>query len=244
MRLVDIHSHILPGVDDGSPDIETSLKLLEMCKEQGITDIIATPHFDASVNNTEEFEYIVAQALNELNAAAGDDLPKIYTGCEVYYFKGIGKSQGIKSLTLCGSRYILLELPNMTIDSTVLKDITDLSEVLGLIPIIAHIERYSDEKGFKDLLKLISKGVIYAQINAPSLLGAPYKHTVIKLIKNGMISFIASDTHSVKLRPPMLKEALDVVGKKFGDEFREMFVKNTDYIYRHIISRQVGNNGE
>ena len=51
MRLVDIHSHILPGVDDGAFDVETSVKLLQMCKEQGITDVIATPHFDASFNN-------------------------------------------------------------------------------------------------------------------------------------------------------------------------------------------------
>lgn len=237
MRLVDIHSHILPAVDDGAIDVETSLKLLKMCKEQGITDVIATPHFDASFNNIDEFQYIVAQALDELNDATDGDLPNVHTGCEVYYFKGIGKSQGIKPLTLCGSRYILLELPNTTIDNTILKDITDLSDVLGLVPIIAHIERYANEKGFKELLKLISKGVAYAQINAPSLLDSPFRRTVIKLIKNGMVSFIATDTHSVVHRPPMLKEALDVVAQKFGDEYRDMFIKNTDYLYRQIVAR-------
>ena len=235
MRLLDIHSHILPAVDDGAPDVETSIELLKMCKEQGITDIIATPHFDASVNNIEEFEYIVAQALAELKCASDKSLPNVYTGCEVYYFKGIGKSRGVKSLTLCGSRYILLELPNITIDKTVLKDITDMSEVLGLIPIIAHIERYADEKGFKDLLKLIAKGGAYAQINAPSLLGSPYRRPVIKLIKRGLISFIATDTHSVKSRPPLIREALDVVAQKFGEEYREMFIKNTEYLYRQTI---------
>lgn len=234
VRLLDIHSHILPGVDDGSPDVETSLKLIEMCKEQGITDIIATPHFDASVNNIEEFEYIVAEALSKLKTAMNDDLPNIYTGCEVFYFKGIGKCQGIKSLTLCGSRYILLELPNTTIDGTILKDITDLSEVLGLIPILAHIERYSDEKGFKNLLKLVSKGLAYAQINASSLLYSPHKRTVMKLIKRGLISFIATDTHSIKSRPPLIREALDVVSNKFGEEYSEMFIKNTDYLYNRI----------
>lgn len=242
MRLVDIHSHILPGVDDGSPDVETSVKLLEMCKEQGITDIVATPHFDASVNNIEEFEYSVSQALSELKAAVDESYPNIYTGCEVFYFKGIGKSRGIRSLTLCGSRYILLELPHTSIDSTILKDISDISEVLGLIPIIAHIERYAEQKGFKDLLKLLATGVGYAQINAAAVLSPAYKRTVKKLMKRGYISFIATDTHSPVHRPPLMREALDEVAATFGEDYRDMFIKNTEYFYNTAVGRKENTN--
>ena len=66
MRLMDIHSHILPGVDDGAKDVETAVRLLEMIKEQGITDVIATPHFDASVDNMEEHLQRVEDAKQEL----------------------------------------------------------------------------------------------------------------------------------------------------------------------------------
>lgn len=238
MRLLDIHSHILPGVDDGSPDVETSIRLLEMYREQGITDVIATPHFDASVQSIEEFQHTVCEAVRELSYSLYDGLPNIYTGSEVYYFKGIGRSRGILPLTLCGSRYILLELPHARIDSTILKDISDFSEILGLIPIIAHIERYSDQRGFKDLLKLLSEGAGYAQINAPSLLSPPHKRTVFKLMKQGHISFIATDTHSVRHRPPLMKEALQAVSTAFGDDYRDMFIKNTDYLYNAIIGKR------
>ena len=240
MKLLDIHSHILPAVDDGSPTVETSVKLLEMCKEQGITDIIATPHFDASIHNIEEFQYIVNEAYNELMEVWSEELPKVYIGSEVFYFKGIGKSQGIKALTLCKSRYILLELHNAPITKSVLQDITDLQETLGLIPIIAHIERYADEKGFKDLLKLLASGGGYAQINAASVLSAPYKRPAIKLMKQGHISFIATDTHSVKRRPPMMREALDAVATLFGEDYKTMFIKNTEYLYNKMIGEANG----
>ncbi len=240
MRLLDIHSHILPAVDDGAIDLDTSLKLLEMYKEQGITDIIATPHFDASVHNIEEFEYIVKEAYNELMAAKDEDMPNIYTGSEVYYFKGIGKSKGVRALTLCGSRYLLLELANGPITSSVISDITDLSETLGIIPIIAHIERYADEKGFKDLLKLISSGGCYAQINASSLLSPPFKRIAFKLMKQGYISFLATDTHSIIHRPPLLKEALDAVASTFGEDYKEMFIKNSNYLYKRIVGDKNG----
>lgn len=235
MRLLDIHSHILPNVDDGAKDVAESIKLLEICKEQGITDIIATPHFDASVHNIDEFHYIVNEAYEELNAARSDDLPEVYLGSEVYYFKGIGKSSGIRSLTLCGSRYILLELPIAPIKSNVLNDITDLYESLGLIPIIAHIERYSDQKGFKDLIKLLSSGIGYAQVNAASVISAPFKRTVMKLMKNGHISFVASDMHSVKHRPPLMREALNAVAAAFGEDYKAMFIKNGEFLYKTII---------
>jgi hypothetical protein len=117
----------------------------------------------------------------------------------------------------------LLELAHGPITSSVISDITDLSETLGIIPIIAHIERYADEKGFKDLLKLISAGSCYAQINAASLLSPPFKRISFKLMKQGYISFLATDTHSIVHRPPLLKEALSAVASVFGEDYKEMF---------------------
>lgn len=234
--MLDIHSHILPGVDDGAQDVETSVALLHMMKEQGITHVIATPHFDAMHQNIDEFEYMIADAFKRLSdATAGLELPQVSIGSEVFYFSGIGKSSGIRDLTLCRSDYLLIELPICRITPDILRDISDLNNRIGLIPIIAHIERYSGERGFKSLLELIASGEAYAQINAASLFDSPYKKITHKLIKRGYISFIATDTHSVIGRPPKLREALQEIELSLGKSFSDMFVRNSERLCREIF---------
>lgn len=240
MVLVDIHSHILPGVDDGASDVETSVKLLEMMKEQGISHVLATPHFDASQCNTEEFSYYVSKAVKTLSDFTyGRDLPEVYTGCEVYYFPGISKSNGIKYFTLANSKYLLLELCyGQPITDRVIHEIIDLHDKFGIIPIIAHIERYSKEKGFKKLLELVRHRVCIAQINTMSLMDKqPYKKVVLKLLKQGYISFIATDAHSVKFRPPLMDKALEVIKNNLGQEFVDALLKNSDDFYNNVLRK-------
>ena len=240
MNYVDIHSHILPGVDDGAQDVETAVKILEMMKEQGITDVFATPHFDASQCSFEEFNKDVSNARKLLaEATYGTDLPQVHMGCEVYYFPGISKSGGIKQLTLGGSKFLLLELCyGQAITDKVVREIVDVYNNFGIVPVIAHIERYSKEKGFKKLLDLISHRICIAQINAASLMDKqPYKRISLKLIKLGYISFIASDAHSVKFRPPLMDKAFDVIKNNLGQEYVDAFAKNSNDFYRHVIEK-------
>lgn len=236
MHLMDIHSHILPGVDDGAKTVEDSITLLEMMAEQGITDVIATPHFYASEQNIEDFFEKIDTAKEQVLQAVGKKkLPTLHIGSEVHFFKGIGRSSGIKALSLGNSRYILLELRNDTIDKDVIKDIHGIIYDIGMIPIFAHIERYASERGFKELLKLIAEGEGYGQINAASLLYPPFKRITHRLIKKGYVSFIATDSHSVDARPPLLKAALTEVRKSFGDDYAETFIKNTDFLFGKVI---------
>lgn len=240
MHLLDIHSHILPAVDDGARDVKTSIELLKMMKKQGITDVIATPHFDASIHNIDDFYSVVKLAKEELDREkSGLDLPNVLIGSEVFYFRGIGKSYGIKSLSLANSNYLLLELQNAPIDDFVIKDINGMVYDLGLTPIFAHIERYAGEKGFKRLLELISYGVCYAQVNSASLIEPPFKRTAYKLIKKGYVSFIATDSHSPLQRPPMMDKALEEIGREFGSKTVNTFVENSDVLYNKIINSQV-----
>lgn len=238
MKLIDIHSHILPGVDDGAKDIETSILILEEMKKQGITDVIATPHFDAQYDNMDDYNKKVENAKKLLDKAVlGKELPQVHIGSEVYYFKGIGKSYGARSLALANSDYILLELPRRAFDDDLVKDIQNLYDVIGLIPVLAHIERYAGERGYKKVLKLVESGVALAQINAPSLFTSPFKRITSKLIKNGYISFIATDSHSIDSRPPMMEQALNEVEKRFGGHQKRVFLRNSDRIYREIFKK-------
>ena len=236
MVLMDIHSPILPCVDDGPKDIETSLSILQMMKDQGITDVIATPHFVATVENLEEYMERVNTSFSSLSSLAkAKNLPNIHLGSEVFYFNGISKSQSIKSLCINNSNYLLLELPNYTVTDYILKSIKELKENFRITPIIAHIERYYHERGFRNLLKLVKDGTVLTQVNASSLLDSPHKKAVLKLIKKGYITFIATDTHSLVNRPPLLDKALHEVAVRFGGKQKSIFIKNTEKLYNEII---------
>lgn len=235
MRLLDIHSHILPGVDDGSKNTETSIELLKIMKEQGITDVVATPHFNATLDNMDDYLYAVSDAYEKLKAAVkGQSLPDIHIGCEVYCFSGIGRSTGIRPLCIANSKHLLLELPNRTIDDKTINDIKGISNNLNIMPIIAHIERYSGERGFKTLLEVISSGYAYAQVNASSVIYPPFKRITHKLIKQGYITFIATDTHSPDHRPPLMAQALDEIENSFGKKYRDRFINNSERLYNQL----------
>ncbi len=237
MNLIDIHSHILPEIDDGAQDANEAIELLQAMKSQGITDVIATPHFIASEHNLEEYLSDVAEAKKLLEASKKDlDLPNVYLGSEVYYFAGIGKSKAISLLCLNNTKYLLLELATTDINKYVLEDIANLRNNLDIIPIIAHIERYSKEKGFRKLLKLIDSGVCLAQLNASSLFLPVFKKAAYKLIKKGYISFIATDTHSIKYRPPMLTHALAAIETNLGKSYKVHLLQNLEAFQKEITS--------
>ena len=110
---VDFHSHILPGVDDGSKSVEESLELLRMEAQQGIRHVLATPHFYASHDTPERFLKRRAAAWEKLRAAMANEpgLPEVTLGAEVYYFNGISDSDVLKELTIGKKRFILIEMP-------------------------------------------------------------------------------------------------------------------------------------
>lgn len=218
MNYLDIHSHILPAVDDGANDIETAIELLEILKKQGVTHIIATPHFYPDTDSASDFAERVGEAYQSLSrAVCGKELPKVYLGCELHYFGGMGRSKSLRQFAIHGTNYILLELQyGADITNAVLQDIIDIYEHSGLLPIFAHIERYSKLKGYKKLLKLIAGGNALAQINAESVISKSYGKTTQKLIKSGLVSFLASDTHSINARPPLIEDALTHITEHLG----------------------------
>lgn len=236
MTFLDIHAHILPAVDDGARDMETAIALLEMLKSQGVTHVVATPHFYPDTDNAEEFIDITQKAYKELTTGINHrDLPKVFLGCELRYFSGIGKSSAIKQFVISGTKYLLLELPyGAPITKTVLQDIIDINERQGLMPIFAHIERYGKAPGFKKLLKLVSDGYALAHINASAIATKEVARLCEKLVKRGYISYIASDTHSPKHRPPQFDKALAVITDRLGKSFTNRLIIKANQLLEEI----------
>lgn len=238
MRLADIHSHILPEIDDGADSIEMSLSLLKEMKKQGITDVIATPHFYADEINIDEFKESVNTAAARLNAVKEDGLPNIHLGAEVLYFKGIGSAAIVEDLTIKGTDYLLLELSGAPIGKYVIDDLLALVDS-GIVPILAHVERYAHCSGFKGLLNMISDELILAQINAESLTKSPYYRTATKLVKKGYVTFIGTDAHNLTDRPPKMAEALGEIERVFGRRRKNMFVENSQRLLDEITQGKV-----
>ena len=228
--MIDIHTHILPLVDDGSIDNGLSLTMLKECVNQGITDVILTPHYrkmyklspNVLVGEFEKFKKVVSDANTPIN---------LYLGQEIfidYNYKRLFETK--KVLTMNDSKYVLIEF-DYEIEVDMLDIIYEL-KMLGFIPIIAHYERYlmSDVETAMEIKAL--GGLI--QINAESIVGKTkryYAGLIKKLFKNNLVDFVASDVHHNRVNHLLL--AKQHVQKKFGKETaNKVFVENAKMIIK------------
>lgn len=212
----DIHSHILPGVDDGSPDMETTLLMLRQAMEQNIGTMIATPHYRVGGDNlpVEELMRIRDQVQDEAMKMKKDF--KLLLGNELYYSESILDVLKMgEALTLAGSRYVLVEFGFSEDYKKIYKGMGNLVNA-GYIPILAHIERYKCLHRRTDLLEELIELGCYLQMNSNSLLGnlftdAGYNR---QLVYRRLIHFIGSDCHDSKVRVPKMKAVAEVLRKK------------------------------
>lgn len=231
--LVDIHCHILPGVDDGAPDMDTSKAMIREAYEQGVRYIIATPHYRPEMFEPSMKKVLkVYRELREYAAEAGIGLR---LGCEYYR-----NEQMIRHLdhklrpTMLGSRYVLTEFSTNDSFVTVRNYIYELV-AHGYQPIIAHIERYFCCQELEKVLELKRLGALI-QVNADSVLG--YEgHTIKKfcatLMKKDLVGFIGSDAHNLGERKMNLGKCSDYVTRKMGQNYADtIFMENPRQIWK------------
>jgi len=236
--MLDIHSHILPAVDDGAKTIDESLSILEAMYAQGITDVVATPHFYPHDDNLDDFNNKVKKAFSTLKEAIGDKkLPNIYLGCEILYYSGISKASSLRNFTINGSDYMLLELNSYYINDSLFNEILYLREERGIIPIIAHIERYCKARKYKALIEFVKQNKILTQVNSTSFFAREYKRTLNKLFNSGVVSFIATDSHSMSRRPPLLAHAFEIIEAAHGPQIKQKLLKNANDLYLEITNK-------
>ncbi len=219
---IDIHSHIIPGVDDGSQDLETSMALLRMAAENGTTDIIATPHvIDVSTMLTWDAIRRHVEALQK--AADGQGIPiRIYPGAETELNWDLLElmRKDHSAFCLAGSRYCLMEMPSLMLPPHLEEIIYEL-QLMDIVPVLAHPERQMQlmEKPEK-LLELLEKGCA-AQSNGGSVTGVfgpKVQHNVEQLLEQKVIAFMGSDAHNLRHRNTNLKEARETMTARWGGE--------------------------
>lgn len=216
--MTDWHSHILPNVDDGSQSVEESIQLLKMLKQQGVDTVIATPHFHANSISVDEFKENCKTALDRLKAAIPSDFPKIVLGAEVRYYSGISKLKNLNELCVEGTDILLVEMPFEKWTKYTVNEIIELASMSNVTLVLAHIERYFSFVSSDTLTTLLRNGVHF-QANASFFDSFTSRSKAIKMLKSGIISFIGSDLHNIKHRPPVLDRAFKVICKKLGQDY-------------------------
>lgn len=234
--MLDIHTHILPGIDDGAKNVNDSVELLLQMQKQGVTSAAATPHFFPATAVLEDFLAERDEAYGKLFSAAGKDFPiKVLPGAEVLYFEGIGSFEDIGKLTIGNSRYLLLELLGLNrIDGKIISDIEKLGNNFGIVPIIAHVERYCRYRGYKRLTDAIASGAALCQVNADFISSKQSVRAVKKLLKRGLVDFVASDCHDPLLRPVKLDAAFRFI-RGFNPDAEKAIRQKTEKVESELI---------
>lgn len=216
---IDFHSHILPGIDDGSSSVEESIELLKMEYEQGITRVVATPHFYANLDSPEHFLEKRAKAKEMLDEALKDypDFPEISLGAEVYFFRGISDSDALSELTIDDKRFILIEMPESPWTDSMYSELEAIYTQRGIMPIMAHMDRYIMPFKTHRIPERFEDMHVLVQANASFFLrGGMTSAMALRLLKDDKIQLIGSDCHNIKARPPKIREALEIIEKKLG----------------------------
>lgn len=233
---VDIHSHIIPGVDDGSQSFEESIDMLNIAYEQGVRTMYATPHYGSGKEKydrellLDRFEELKEKALD-----VGEEGIELILGNEVYYHQDTVELLDKKEIfTMGGSRYVLMEFAYGISYNELYRSLQRVINA-GYVPILAHIERYYClYRKFSEIASLRDMG-IGLQINADSVIAKLSSEASFcrKLIRNGYIHFLASDCHRVGWRPPVMKDGYSALEKKTPQEYLDRLMKVNPDILRN-----------
>ncbi|MBQ2675828.1 MAG: hypothetical protein IJF54_00305 [Clostridia bacterium] len=226
-NIVDFHSHILFDIDDGPTTIEKSLKILDSEKQQNVSDILLTSHFYADTDDVNKFINIRQDRYEKLCAANQTGI-NLHLAAEVYLCRDLTLLSSVKDLCISGTDRILLEIPHeKEINSHILNLINQVASNYNVIPVIAHIDRYFDYiKYYRDVIdELIDLGC-ELQLNASALLERKTLKEARRLLENGCISYIGSDTHNTHKRKCNIAEGYSVIIDEFGKDVAEYLNMN------------------
>ena len=231
--MTDLHCHILPGVDDGAANLDVALTLVDMMARQGVRRIALTSHFRSDKMTPEQFLESRSAAWEELKGALKPTADEIQfkLGSEVFFAPGIGQLD-LQRLCLEGTDLLLLELPTNYYPQFLDHTLLDL-QARGIVPLIAHVERYAYVMEDPSLLAQWIRNGAYIQVNAGALRPErSQRKQVLKLMKWGLVHVIASDTHSPDKRPPNLQMAMQTIRDSLGQETVDRLLRNAQTLFQ------------
>lgn len=232
-HIIDFHSHILPGIDDGSQNVEQSIAMLQAESAQGVSHVVLTPHFYAQQDDPKHFFHAREQAERTLRQAMAtvSGLPTLSVGAEVYYFNGLWNVSCLPDFAIDGGKYILVELPMPPYPERIFQDLERIYEKRDLIPVIAHIDRYLAPFHTRKLLNRLSELPVILQANGDFFLDPLTRSMALRMLKKGQIRLLGSDCHNMTDRAPNLERALTVIRDHLGEDALSTVVQTGQTIF-------------
>lgn len=204
--MIDTHTHILPGIDDGAQTVDESLRMLRRSCVQGVQTVVLTPHFYPDTESVESFLHRRAEAFARLKeAVAGQKIPQLVLGAEVAWCPGLERMEKIRQLTIGQSDFLLLELPYGAWTEAQLDCVRRLISDAGVTPVIAHVERalHLQRHGQFQALRELE---IPLQLSAGIFRQLFGKKRALRLLSSGRW-MLGSDCHNMTNRRPCMDDA-------------------------------------
>lgn len=216
---IDLHCHVLPGMDDGSPDVDTSLEMLRRQAGQGIHAVCCTSHYYANRETVAAFCARREEALNRLLPALTPGLPRLLPAAETAFFTGIGECPDLDRLCIQGTRTLLLEMTFDVWNDFQMEEVAALVLDRGIQVILAHPERFCAFKGNRQRLRRLEELPVAFQVNAGALLSWRTRHLALELLREARFPLLASDCHNLTHRVPNLQEGRRAAAQRLGAGF-------------------------
>lgn len=217
--MTDIHTHILPGMDDGAKDVQEAKEIIALLKKQGISLAVLTPHYYPYNERLTDF---LERRERSYQSIGNCDLDMLLAS-ETYLSESLFDYDSIEQLIIPNTRYLLLELPSMEKwSSTIIKQINRIIAKYNIKPIISHVERYEPVKQKKEavLQELVSMGCLL-QFNIDSLIERKTQSSTVKYIRGGWADFVGSDCHNLSDRPPRFDLFKEIMRKRLNCEWMQ-----------------------
>ena len=223
--MIDIHHHLLWGMDDGASTLETSIAMAKAAAEDGITHIVCTPH----ANSTYTYDpFVISEKITELQGLLDRNaIPvKLGRGCDFHMsYENIQEAKlDPGKFSINGLGYLLVEIPDYGL-SRGLTEVFYQLQLAGLTPILTHPERNPTLQNDQPRLVDWLRGGVLIQVTAGSVVGRMGRHAermAHDLLANRWVHFLATDAHNVTSRPPKMREAFEVVAKKYGPDYAHL----------------------
>lgn len=228
----DLHTHILPGIDDGSPDVEVSVQMLDAMWAQGVRRVAATPHFYANHDTPQRFLRRRTEAAEKLRQVWKWPELELRVGAEVHYFEGISDCDALADFAIEGTGLILVEMNAAPWSERVFAELEEIKRKHGLTPVVAHLDRYITPLRSFGIPKRLQELGVLVQVNANSLLHGSGRRMVLNLLKRGQAQLLGSDCHSMGSRKPDVAAAWSILENKLDAETLEELSRLEDAIWK------------
>lgn len=227
--MVDFHSHVLPGMDDGAPDEKIAAEMLRMSRKQGVDLVVATPHYYHSSKDTEAFFERRDDSYNRLVAYlqhANAEVPKLIKGAEVKFSHELLKSDIIERFCIEGTNMLLLEMPFSCWNNWMFDLLFETASKKNIDFIIAHAERYvNGVRNFEKLRPLLDMNFTI-QVNSDSVFNFAKRKIVKRLFEENKVHLIGSDMHNIGSRKTTMDKAFKFIIRKYGEDVLDEIISN------------------